>query len=114
MARWRQVYNEEKDKYELVPIDESARVRGAVQGSAIHGDIQSFVSPVDGTVISDRKQLREHNKRNNVVSAAEFSDEYYARKAEERRRSMSGEYSRQEQLERKREIYESWVHHERK
>jgi hypothetical protein len=39
---------------------------------AIHGDIESFVSPVDGSVISDRKALREHNKRNNVVNSAEF------------------------------------------
>jgi hypothetical protein len=92
MARWRQVYNEEKDKYELVPITDSSRAKAS--SADIHGDIESFRSPVDGSIISDRKQLREHNKRNGVVSAEEFSDEYYARK--------------------EREIYESWVHHERK
>ena len=70
--RWRQSLNEETGKYEFIPIDESARHFG---GSAIHGDIQSFVSPVDGSVISDRRQLREHNKRNGVVNFAEKEGE---------------------------------------
>jgi hypothetical protein len=72
---------------------------------AIHGDIQSFVSPVDGSVISDRKQLREHNKRNNVVNAGEFSDEYYAGKAKERERLYTGEHTSAETFARKQEIY---------
>jgi hypothetical protein len=63
--RWRQVYNEEKGKYELVPITDSSRAKAS--SADIHGDIEPFRSPVDGSVISDRKQLREHNKRNNVV-----------------------------------------------
>jgi hypothetical protein len=67
--RWRQSLNEETGKYEFIPVDDAARRHSG--GSAIHGDIQSFVSPVDGSVISDRKQLREHNKRNNVVNLAE-------------------------------------------
>ena len=51
--------------------------QGSGSSAAIHGDIDSFVSPIDGTVISDRKQLREHNKRNGVVAASEFSMGYY-------------------------------------
>jgi hypothetical protein len=69
--RWRQC----RETGEFIPIDEAAR---ASAGSAIHGDIQSFVSPVDGSVISDRHQLREHNKRNNVVNAAEFDGQQKA------------------------------------
>jgi hypothetical protein len=69
--RWRQ----DAKTGEFIPIDEAAR---ASTGSAIHGDIQSFVSPVDGSVISDRHQLREHNKRNNVVNAAEFDGQKQA------------------------------------
>jgi hypothetical protein len=100
--RWRQSLNEETGKYEFIPVDEAAR--RAAQ-SAIHGDIQSFVSPVDGSVISDRKQLREHNKRNNVVNADEFTPEHYAAKAKERERFYNGEYTPKEQFARKQEIY---------
>ncbi len=56
--RWRQ----DRITGKLIPTDEAAARRDA--GAAVHGDITPFVSPVDGTVISDRKQLREHNKRN--------------------------------------------------
>lgn len=105
MPRWRQVYNEETGKSEFIPIDEAARRADGGQ-HYIHGDIDSFVSPVDGSVISDRKQLEEHNRRHGVVSAHEFSPEFYARKAEERARLYSGEYTKQESLRRKQEINE--------
>lgn len=36
-------------------------------GLTIIPDISSFKSPVDGSVISSRSSLAEHNKRNNVV-----------------------------------------------
>jgi hypothetical protein len=107
MARWRQ----DRLTGKLVPIDDAAR-KGST-GAVIHGDIESFVSPVDGTVITDRKQLSEHNKRNNVVSADEFSPEHYARKAEERAKFFNGEHSKQEKLERKSEIYERMMAQER-
>jgi hypothetical protein len=67
--RWVQRLNEETGKYEFQPIDEAARSHN--RSAAIHGDITSFVSPVDGSVITDRAQLRAHNKRNNVVNLAE-------------------------------------------
>ena len=111
MARWRQIYDEETETSTFVPIDAQAISRD--QSVAIHGDITPFVSPVDGTVISDRKQLREHNKRNNVVNASEFSQEFYDKKAAERARFYNGEHSRQETLARKQEIYELIVKAER-
>jgi len=107
MARWRQ----DAITGKLVPINEARR---AVQTSAIHGDIQPFVSPVDGTVISDRRQLREHNKRNSVVSADEFTPEFYAKKAKERKDVLQGKKSRAETLKCKQEIYETWIAAERK
>ena len=104
--RWRQ----DRHTGEFIPIDESART---FRASAIHGDIQSFVSPVDGTVITDRKQLREHNKRNNVVSASEFDQNYYDGKAKERSDFFQGKHDRKETLERKQELYEKWTQLER-
>lgn len=38
-------------------------------------DIEEFRSPVDGSVISSRSKLREHNKRNNVVQTHELKGE---------------------------------------
>jgi hypothetical protein len=107
MARWRQ----DSKTGEMVPIDEAA-IKSDL-GAAIHGDIRPFVSPVDGSVISDRKQLREHNKRNNVVNADEFSPEFYARKAQERADFYQGKRPKAEVLKRKQEIYETIIRAER-
>lgn len=109
MPRWVQKINEDGTS-RFVPVDEAAR---RADGVAIHGDIQAFVSPVDGSVISDRKQLREHNERHGVVNAAEFSPEFVAQKQKERERLFKGEHTPQEKLARKREIYEIANHLER-
>jgi hypothetical protein len=61
---------------------------------AIIGDIEPFVSTVDGSVISSRRDLREHNARNNVVLTADLKglppkmavEEYKLSKAEQRER----------------------------
>ena len=70
----------------LIPKEEY--VREGPKSAYVQGDIEGFVSPVDGTVISDRRALREHNARNNVVNAGAFGDNegraYYERKAKER------------------------------
>jgi len=109
MARYRQCSKTHK----MIPIDEAARARDCVRGASIHGDIQTFRSPVDGTIISDRKALREHNKRNNVVNADEFTPEFYARKAKERADFYEGRQNPKEVLKRKQEIYETWTRAER-
>lgn len=101
--RWRQKINEDGTS-EFIPIDASAKK--ASGGHFIHGDIESFVSPVDGSVISDRRQLDDHNKRNNVVNAGEFSPEFYAQKAKERADHHQGRSSKQETQARKEAIHE--------
>jgi hypothetical protein len=95
----------------FVPIDESAARHD--HGVAIHGDIQPFRSPVDGSIISDRKQLEEHNKRNNVVSANEFTPEFYERKARERADFYEGKRSREQIRADRQEIYENMIRAER-
>ena len=112
MPRWKQVVNEQTGKSEFVPIDAAARALEP-QGAAIHGIFEPFKSMVDGTVISTNKQLREHNTRNNVVNADEFSPEFYERKAQERADFYQGKHSRQESLKRKQEIYETMMRAER-
>jgi hypothetical protein len=95
----------------LVPADEYYRPR--ISQHAIHGDLTSFVSPIDGTVISDRKQYDEHCKRHGVVNAAEFSPEYYTRRAEERAAVYEGRSTREETQKRRENINEIMNHHER-
>ncbi len=47
---------------------------------AVHGDIESFTSPITGEVISDRGQLRRHNRENGVTDSRDYS-----RKSNEKR-----------------------------
>lgn len=108
MAKWRQ----DSKTGKMVAIDDAARAASGLSPH-IHGDIESFVSIVDGTVISDRAQLREHNKRNNVVCSGEFSQEFYDGKRKERDRLYTGEKTSAESLVRKQEIYETWIRAER-
>ena len=46
-------------------------------------EITPFISPVDGSIVSSRRKLAEHNKRNNVTNAADFT-ETWKRAAKER------------------------------
>jgi hypothetical protein len=57
-----------------------------VRGPSMHiiPDIEPFVSPVTGEVISSRPQLREHNRANNVTNSADFPPEYVAKRGKER------------------------------
>lgn len=43
-----------------------------------------FVSPIDQTIISDRAQLREHNKRHGVTDARDYSADFMAKKQAQR------------------------------
>jgi MFS superfamily sulfate permease-like transporter len=40
----------------------------AARFHSVHGDIDTFVSPVDSSVVNGRADLREHNKRHNVIN----------------------------------------------
>jgi hypothetical protein len=103
--RWKQSLNEETGKYEFIPIDEAARSHN--RSAAVHGDITSFVSSVDRSVITDRKQLREHNLRNDVVSMDEYGTDHWDKQAKVREAHYTGQSSRQETLKRRQDIYET-------
>jgi hypothetical protein len=93
---------------ELIPRDEYVRPKEI--SHAIWNDLDSFVSPIDGSVITDRKQLAEHNKRHNVVSANNFSPEFQERKKAERHEAEHGKVAVRE---RKQEMYEVMMRQER-
>lgn len=43
------------------------------RGGIVIGDIEPFVSPVDGTVISSRSHLREHMRQHGLAHTADYS-----------------------------------------
>lgn len=55
---------------------------------AIHGPIEPFTSPIDGTLIDDRAKLRVHNAKHGVTNIQDYGDnggrEYFDRKHRER------------------------------
>lgn len=65
---------------------------------AIIGDIEPFVSTVDGSVIGSRRDLREHNARNNVVLAAETQGLPPKMAVEEYKLSPREQQERKEQI----------------
>lgn len=111
MPRWRQTneINPETGRYIWVPVDDAAR---KLEGHYVRGDIEPFVSPIDGTVINSRVQREDHCARHGVVPAEEYSQAFYDRKAKEREDSMNGRMSRKEQHELRCSINEIINYHE--
>jgi len=63
-------------------------------------DIEPFKSPVDGSIVTGRRSLREHNKRNDVTNAADFK-ETWEKAAKEREKFYTGSssYDRRDRIE---------------
>lgn len=66
----------------LIPKNEYLRPEN--NAPFVMGDIQSFVSPIDGSVISDRRHLREHNTRHGVTDTRDYGAGWFEKKAQER------------------------------
>lgn len=57
----------------------------------VQNSIQPFKSPIDGSIITCRSQLKEHNKRHGVTDSRDYSPEYYAKKAVEHKANTLGQ-----------------------
>ena len=89
---------------ELIPRDEYVRPKDT--NSYIIGEIEGFVSPIDGSIVGSRRQMREHMQKHNVVPQQEFSTEWLTK----RREKLDSEIqSKAASKERKQMIYESWT-----
>lgn len=84
--RRRYKYNPATKEMELVSESIGLRDRGVL----ICPDIETFKSSVDGTVITGRRSLREHNKRNDVTFTEDFRGDW-ERKAKARDAMYSGD-----------------------
>ena len=58
-----------------------------VNAPMIMKPLESFTSPIDGQVITSRKQLSMHNKQHGVTNSADYNGGYIERKAKERVRA---------------------------
>jgi hypothetical protein len=87
----RRRYRQNPKTLEMELISESEGSRSS-RGVLICGDITPFKSVVDGTIISGRRALREHNKRNDVTFTEDFKGEWESKK-KERDKMYSGDSS---------------------
>ena len=93
----------------LIPRDEY--VRPSMNKSAyVHGDVESFVSPITQEVISDRAQLRRHNAEHGVTDSRDYSKEYVHSRRMKREAEMLGQ-THQAKVERRTEINEALKRH---
>lgn len=89
---------------ELIPKDQYERPTS--RSLLISPCIEEFRSPIDGRIISDRKQLREHNKEHGVTDYRDYGDDYFSRKQKEREAVFSAKTA-QANEERKRDFIEA-------
>ena len=96
----RQRYIQDPKTLKLVPAEEYFREKES-RSFTILDDIEPFVSPVDGSTISSRSALREHNKRHGVTNVRDYGEGWFERKAKERDDYVSGrsERAKQERLD---------------
>ena len=82
-------YIQDPVTHKLVPADSYCRPQTV--SHSIHGFHEPYVSPVDGSIISDARSLRNHNAKNNVVHSAEFDSATVKKQQAERKRILSGD-----------------------
>lgn len=73
--------------------------------------LEAFKSPIDGSEIRDRSQLRRHNQQHGVTDYRDYGDAYFARKAREREAVFKSE-SEQFRRERRQAIAEAFKRHQ--
>ena len=54
----------------------------------IQGDIEPFKSPIDGSVISTRAQLRDHHRKHGVTDSRDYSQSYIEARAKQRQQKI--------------------------
>jgi hypothetical protein len=84
------------------------------RAASVSGDIEPFRSTVDGTIIGSRRDLREHNARHGVVTAAEYGGHVNVAAQKRREAAFKGERSTAESFRIKQNIHEAINHLERK
>ena|SRR5882724_11820181 len=87
----RRRYRQNPKTLEMELVSDNSTSRGN-RGILVCPDISPFKSIVDGTVITGRRALREHNKRNSVTFTEDFRG-HWENTAKERAKVYSGDPS---------------------
>ena len=74
----------------LIPKDQYVR-RSDNASATIQGDIEPFVSPIDGKTISSRSVLRQHHREHGVTDARDYSHEYMLDRSGRRAKAALGQ-----------------------
>tara|TARA_R110000772_G_scaffold33324_8_gene81215 strand:+ start:3156 stop:3518 length:363 start_codon:yes stop_codon:yes gene_type:complete len=93
-----------KENFDTIDWSNVKRVRRITHSS--HGSspttvnqFEEFKSPLDGSVIGDRRQLREHNNKHGVTDSRDYSADYMKKRETQRFDQMTGN-TKQDQQER--------------
>lgn len=60
------------------------------KGPMVIGPLTPFMSPITGEEITSREQLKRHNRAHGVTNAADYSPEWFEKKAKERQAVLNG------------------------
>ena len=71
-------------------IPRSEVVQKSYNAPSVMGDIVDFVSPVTKELITDRGQLRRHNKKHGITNSADYSPEFMLKRSQNRVNEATG------------------------
>lgn len=67
---------ERKQRADDVKRENFKHAASSNKSAYVMKSFESFKSNVDGSIISDRKQLKDHNRRNGVTNSSDYSQNY--------------------------------------
>ena len=73
-------------------VDKGTEQRVDASGAPmVIGPLKPFISPITGEEITNREQLRKHNREHGVTNAADYSPEFLQNRTNERLRQQERE-----------------------
>ena len=69
---------------------ESKRLNTRAKSAFVPKELEQVVSPIDGSVMTCRGKLREHNKKHGVTDIRDYGNSYFEREAKERHNRLTG------------------------
>jgi hypothetical protein len=88
-------YKQDPATGEFLPLTKWEETYGKspkrTMAKGLGSDIESFVSPIDGTIVTGRASLREHNERNGVTNIADYDAGYFEKRGKEMKAEATGD-----------------------
>lgn len=73
-------YRYDKLSGKVISVEEWYQLHGNHVGNSamVMKSFEPFKSTIDGTIINDRRQLAEHNKKHGVTNIADYGEKYFS------------------------------------